>query len=136
MNWRKRPGTGLFVAEHPSGAIGAVGQLDVVEILGDVARQRRGQVIAQRQPLIVIVLEREHALVGPVLVRQELAQRIGVFDEGRFHRLETEALVNQPDLGHHLICRADVGRPNDQESHAPGAPSASEVSFAFASCRT
>ena len=40
-----------------------------VVILGDMARERRGQVIAQRQPLLVVVLEREHALVRPILVR-------------------------------------------------------------------
>jgi hypothetical protein len=54
-----------------------------------MTRQRGGQVIAQAHPLLVIVLQREHALVGPVAVRQELAQRIGVFEQRRFHRLET-----------------------------------------------
>ena len=75
-------GARLLVAEHPAGAIAAIGLRQRVEILGDVAGERRGQVVAQRQPLLVVVLEREHALVRPVLVGQEFAERVGVFDAG------------------------------------------------------
>ena len=75
-----------------------------------MARQRGRQVIAQRQPLLVIILKGKHALVRAVLIRQKLAQRIGVFDKGGFHRLETEALVDGADLAHHLFGCADIGR--------------------------
>ena len=78
----------LLVAKHPAGAIAAIGLRQALVILGDVARERRGQIVAQRQPLLVVVLEREHALVRPVLVGQELAERVGVFDERRLDRLE------------------------------------------------
>ncbi len=85
-------GAGLLVAEHPAMAIAAIGLGQRLEILRHVARQRRGQVVAQRQPLLVVVLEREHAFVRPVLVGQELAERVGVFDRRRLYRLETVAL--------------------------------------------
>jgi hypothetical protein len=38
--------------------------------------------------LLVVVLEREHALVRPVEIGQELAERLGIFDERRLHGLE------------------------------------------------
>ena len=94
-------GAGLLVAEHPAEAIAAIGFRQRVEILGDVTRERRGQVVAQREPLLVVVLEREHALVRAILVGQELAQRVGVFDRRRLDRLETIALVDVADgVGH------------------------------------
>ena len=101
-------GAGLFVAKHPAGAIAAIGQLNVVEIFGDMAGQRCGQIIAQAQPLVVIILKREHAFVGPVLIGKELSQCVGVFDKRGFHRLKAKALIDQFDLCHHLIGGADV----------------------------
>ena len=68
-----------------------------VEVLGDIAGERGGQVVAEREPLLVVVLEREHALVRPVLVGQEFAERLGIFDERRLHRLEAVELVGRPD---------------------------------------
>ena len=91
-------GAGLFVAEDIAGAIGAVGQLDLVEILGDMAGERRGQVVAQAHPLLVVVLQREHALVRPVGIGQELAERIGIFEQRRLDRIEAVALVDFADL--------------------------------------
>ena len=101
----------LLVAEHPAEAIAAIGLGQRVEILGDIARERRGQVVAQRQPLLVVVLEREHALVRPVLVGQELAERVGVFDRRRLHRLEAVALIDVADGVGHAPGRRDLGRP-------------------------
>jgi len=49
-------------------------------VLGGEARQRRGQVVAQRHPLLVIVLQSEHTLVRTVGVGQELAERVGIFE--------------------------------------------------------
>ena len=95
-------GTGLLVAVDVADAIAAIGLWQRVEILGDIARQRRGQVVAQRNPLLVVVLEREHALVRPVLVGQEFAERVGVFHRRRFHRLEAVALVDVADFLDHL----------------------------------
>src|SRR6185312_11799973 len=78
-------------------AVAAIGQHDVLgaEALGDVTRQRRGQVVAQRQPLLVVVLEREYALVRPVLIGQEFAERVGVLDRRRRRDLGGAA-VGQP----------------------------------------
>ena len=104
-------GAGLFVAEDIAGAVAAIGLRQRVEILGDIARQRRGQIVAQRDPLLVVVLEREHALVRPVLVGQELAERVGEFHRRRFHRLEAVALVDGADFVDHRARRGDLGGP-------------------------
>ena len=105
---------GLLVAEHPARAIAAIGLRQPVVILGDIAGERRGQVVAQRQPLLVVVLEREHALVRPVLVGQELAERLGVFDERRLDRLEAVELVDargsSPSSPRRRRCRPGRGR--------------------------
>ncbi|ESZ77685.1 hypothetical protein X726_10535 [Mesorhizobium sp. L103C105A0] len=103
-------GAGLFVAEHPAGAVAAIGLRQSLKILGDITRRRRGQVVAQRQPLLVIVLERKYALIRPVLVGQEFAQRIGVFDQRLVGRLETIELIDRADRRHHLLDGADVFR--------------------------
>ena len=99
----------LLVAEHPAGAIAAIGLGQAVVVLGDIAGERRGQVVAQRQPLLVVVLEREHALVRPVLVGQELAERFGVLDERRLDRLEAVERVDLADLRHHRLGGGDIG---------------------------
>ena len=87
----------LLVPENPAGAVAAVGFRQRVVVLGDVAGERGGQVVAERQPGFVLVLEGEDALVRPVLVGQEFSQRLGVFDEGRLDRLEAVALVDPLD---------------------------------------
>src|SRR5262249_27808316 len=87
-----------------------VGLGKLVEILGDVAGKWCGQVVAQREPLLVVVLEREHALVRPVLVGQEFAERVGVFDRGRLDRLEAVALVDRADRLDHAARGGDRGR--------------------------
>src|SRR6185436_11444686 len=66
-----------------------------------VTRQRRGQIVAQRDPLLVVVLEREHALIRPVLVGQEFAERVGELHRRRFHRLEAVALIDFADFLDH-----------------------------------
>ena len=78
-------------------AIGAIGLWQPVEILRDETRQRRGQIVAQRQPLLVVVLKGKDALVGPVLIGQELAERVGVFDRRRLERLEAIELIDLAD---------------------------------------
>ncbi|MEY9293947.1 hypothetical protein ABH979_007021 [Bradyrhizobium ottawaense] len=100
---------GLFVAEDVTDAVAAVGQDQSVGAvaLADVAGERRRQIVAQADPLLVVVLEREHALVRTVLVGQELAERIGVFHRRRFHRLEAVELVDGADLLDHLARRPD-----------------------------
>src|SRR4029079_8302306 len=72
--------------------------------------ERRGQIVAERQPLLVVVLEGEHALVWPVLVGEELAERVGIFDGWRVERLEAVALEHLPDLGEHVGRRAKLAR--------------------------
>ncbi len=105
------PRTRLLVAKHPAEAIATIGQREILEILRDVSGERRGQVVAQRQPLLVVVLEREHALVRPVQVGQELAERVGVFDLRRLDRIEAVALIDGADRLDHAPRRRDFGRP-------------------------
>ncbi len=106
----KTAGTGLLVAVDIAGAIAAIRFRQRVEILGDIARQRRGQVIAQRNPLLVIILEREYALVRPVLIGQEFAECVGELHRRRFDRLEAIALIDRADFIHHRACGIDRGR--------------------------
>ena len=106
----------LLVAPHRPDLIAAEGLGQVLEILGDVAGERRGQVVAQRQPLLVVVLEGEHALVRPVLVGQELAERVGIFDGRRLQRLEAVGLEHPADGVEHLPARADLARGNVEEA--------------------
>ena len=111
----------LLVAEHPAGPVAAIGLGQALVVLRDVAGERRRQVVAQRQPLLVVVEEREHALVRPVLVGQELAERLGVFDQRGLDRLEAVALVDAADARHHALGGADVRRRAvDQPARQPG----------------
>ncbi len=89
-------GAGLFVAEDIAGAIAAEGLGQGFEILGEIAGERRGEIVAQAHPLLVVVLQREHAGVGPVGIGQELAERLGIFEQRGFDRIEAIALVDRP----------------------------------------
>ena len=84
----------LLVAEHPTDAIAAIRFRQCIEMLRDIACERRGEIVAQRQPLLVIILKGEHAFVRSILVGKELAERIGIFDGRRLHCLESVPLVN------------------------------------------
>ena len=120
----------LLVAEHRAGAVAAVGLGQAVVVFGDEAGERRGQVIAQRQPLPVVVLEREHALVRPVLIGQELAERVGIFDERRLGRLEAIELIDRADFRHHRLGGGDVGGvPVDEPARQGGADAGGSVGF-------
>ena len=79
------------------------------EIFREIAGQRRGQVIAQRQPLLVVVLEGEDALVGPVLIGQEFSQRLGQFNRRGLDRVKTVKLVSGADRRQHGVGGGDLG---------------------------
>ena len=109
-------GAGLFIAPHGAGLIAAEGLGQSVVIFSNKARERRGQVIAQRQPLLVIVLKGKHAFIGAVFVGQELAERVGIFKGRCFQRIKAVALIDGPDFGKHLRFGAhlrccDVAQP-------------------------
>ena len=106
------PRSRLLVAPHRANLIAAEGLGQALKILGDVAGERRGQIVAEREPLLVVVLEGEHALVGPVLVGQELAERVGIFDGRRIERLEAVGLEHASDGAEHVLRRPDLGRRN------------------------
>ena len=80
-------------------------------MLGDIARQRCGQIIAQRQPLVVIILKRKHTLIRAILIRQKFAKRFGILDKRRLHRLEPIELEGCADLLQHTAHGGEFGRP-------------------------
>ena len=129
----KTAGAGLFVPEDVAGAIGAIGFRQLVVVLSDIAGERRGQVVAQRQPLLVVILKGEDALVRAVLIRQEFSQRVGIFDERRLDRLEAVEFVGLADFREHALGCREFGRATVGEAarlagfdfvacvaHAPG----------------
>src|SRR5690606_10180219 len=59
---------------------------------------------------LVVVLEREDAGIWPVRVRQELAQRLRVFEERRLQRLEAIPLVDRANRLDHRANGDDVAR--------------------------
>ena len=86
-----------------------------------MTRQRRGQVIAQRQPLLVIVLEREDAFIGAVHIRQELAQRVGIFEGRRLQRLEAITFIDPADGVQHVRSAAiSAGAAVAETARQPG----------------
>ena len=103
------PRTRLFVAPHAAGLVAAERLGQGLEIGGDMTGERRGQVIAQAHPLLVIVLEREHAFIGTVHIRQELAQRVGIFEGRRLQRIEAVAFIDAADGRQHLLLGHDLG---------------------------
>ena len=105
------PGPRLLVAEHPTITVGAVRQREVLEIFRDVTRKRGGQVVTQRKPLLVIILKRKDAFVWPILVGQELAEGVGIFDRRCLHWLKAIALEYDADRLDHVASGRDLGRP-------------------------
>ncbi len=77
-----------------------------IEIRCNVPRERRRQVVAQRNPLLVLVLKREHPFIRPVGVGEKLAERIRIFESRRIERLEPIALVNAAYRAQHMLERA------------------------------
>ena len=99
----------LLVAIDLPDAIGAIRLWQRVEVLRDIAGQRRRQIVAQRQPLLVVVLKRKHALVGPVLIGQEFAERVGIFDRRRLQRLEAIKLIDGANRLQHFAGGGEFG---------------------------
>ena len=100
------PGPRLLVAPHRAHLIAPERLRQILEILRHIARQRRSQVIAQRQPLPIIVFERKHALIRAVRIGEEFPQRIGIFESRRLQRLKTVRGIDAPDgVEHPRLCR-------------------------------
>ena len=100
----------LLVAEDVARAVAAIGLGQALVILRHMAGERRGQIIAQGQPLLVVVLKREDAFVRPVGIGQELAERIGEFEGGRLDRREPISFVDPPYGGEHRLLGPQIGR--------------------------
>ena len=109
-------GARLLVAPHRAHRIAAERLGDGLEMRRDMARQWRGQVIAQAQPLVVVILEREDAGIGPVDIGQELAQRIGIFEGRGFQRIEAIGFINPANGLQHRPFGRDLGAAAVAES--------------------
>ncbi len=77
-------------------------------MLGIDPGQRRGQVIAQRQPVFVLFQPGKHALIGAVDIGQEFAQGFDRLHRRAFQRLKAIAMVNRGDLLQHIFADRDL----------------------------
>ena len=100
---------GLFVAPDRAHGVAAVGRGQVVAVLRRHPRQRRGQVVAQRQPVLILFLPGKDTLVRAVHVGQELSQRLDRFDGRGFQRVETVAVIDLGDGVEHRLALAHLG---------------------------
>ena len=91
----------LLVPPDRPHRIAPVGRRQVVPVLRIDPRQRRRQVVAEREP-VVLLLPGEDALVRAVHVGKELAQRLDRLDRRGLQRLEAVALVDPRDPVEHL----------------------------------
>ena len=87
----------LFVAPDGAHRVAAVGAGQVVAELGGDAGERCGQVVAQGEPVLILVLPGEDALVRAVDIGQELAQGLDRLDRARLQRVEAVAFVDPRD---------------------------------------
>ena len=95
--------TRLFVAPDRTHRVAAIGRGQVVAELRGHAGQRSGQVIAQRQPVLILVLPRKDALVRTIHVGKELAKRLDRLDGRGFQRVEAVAVIDGGDLVEHRL---------------------------------
>jgi len=89
----------LFIAPHRPVSVAAVWFWQAVPVFRDEPGQRRGQVVAQGHPLIVVILQGEDAGIGPLVVRQKLPEGVGIFERPGLQRLEAIRFI---DLRHRL----------------------------------
>ena len=59
-------------------------------------------VIAQGQPLAVIILKRENTFIGAFFVGQEFAERVGIFEGRGLQRLETPIIIDMACRFHEM----------------------------------
>ena len=98
----------LFIAPDSPHRITAKRFGQTVIILSNKTGERRGQVIAQTHPLLIIIGEREHPGIGPVDIGQKLAQRVGIFKGRRFQRIKAMGLINGGNTRQHVALGGDL----------------------------
>ena len=92
----------LFVAPDRPHGIAPVGRWQVIAVLGIDPRKRRCQVVAERNPAVVVAFPGKDTFVGPVHIRKKLAQRLDRFDGRAFKRVEAVAMVDLRNARQHL----------------------------------
>jgi hypothetical protein len=88
------PRAGLLVAPDRPHGVAAIGARQVGAVLRIDPGERRRQVVAQREPVLILVLPGEDALVGALHVGQELAQRLERLHRARLQRVEAVGMVD------------------------------------------
>src|SRR5437868_14967698 len=88
----------------------------MLKMLGDITRERRGQIVAQRKPLAIVINEREYALIRPVKIRKKLPERVGVLEGRRLKRVEAvrfKYVTDRVEAGALCgdFCRCAVSKP-------------------------
>ena len=92
----------LFIAPDGTGRITAERLWQSLPVLSGETGKRCGQIIAQRDPLFVIILHGEDTGIRAVIVRQELAEGISIFPCAGIKRLEPPAAIDRCDAVDHL----------------------------------
>ena len=87
----------LLVAPDRAEGIAAERLGEGLPVLGGKARERGGEIIAQGDPLLIVVGEGEDALIRAVRVGQELAERVDIFKGAGIEGFKAPARI---DLGH------------------------------------
>ena len=109
-------GAGFFIAEDPALAIAPKWRGQFLRILGHIPRERCCQIVAQAQPLLVIVLKGKHSSIGAILVWQKFPQRFRVFHKGLFHGFKAVGFVHTLDGSQHGAKAANFIRPHITKS--------------------
>ena len=87
-------GARLLVAKHLADLIPPKWLWQRVEVFRNEARQWRRQIVAHREPLLVVIAERKNAFIRPVLVGQEFAESVGVLERRRLESIEAIGVVD------------------------------------------
>ena len=95
------PGSRFFVAPHRPHGKAPIGRRQVVSVLGKHPGKRRGQIIPQRHPRLVLVLPGKDTLVRTIHIRQEFSQRLDRFHRRCFQRIKSVSVINLGNRGQH-----------------------------------
>ena len=92
---------GFFIAPNRPHGKAAIGAGKLIAVLGIDARKRRCQIIAQRQP-VVILLPSKDAFIWAIHIRQKFAQGLNGFNSAAFQLLKSVEVIHIRNAPQHL----------------------------------